>query len=190
MAWLITEPQDTTKIRDLGTVIRPNWVAIDQAESTFTPIAFNFANRTPDPAPNDPAAIADAYILYCKDDSGGDPELFGIDESSNIIQFTNGAPTVAQNGFCFLPGGLFLQWGRGLIAGGGTTAAVVFPTAFSAAAYSVVSTPYDNPITGSTPREWGIQNASITANGFTAQSFNGVVPGGGVNFGWIAIGPA
>lgn len=136
MAWDISEPQDTTKIRDLGTVIRPNWVAIDQAESTFTPIAFNFANRTPDPAANDPAAIADTYILYCKDDSGGDPELFGIDESSNIIQFTNGAPTAANPGSVFLPGGLIMKWGSATVGSGVT--AIAYSSAFPNNVYSIV----------------------------------------------------
>jgi hypothetical protein len=192
MAWDRLEPQDTTKIRDLGTVIRPNFQAIDSGDSTFKPIALNLSDRDTDPlsGSSDPAAIADAYLLYCKQDTGGDPELFGIDASSNVIQFTDGAPTLAQNGQTFLPGGLLLQWGRGFIVGATSSVAVVFPSAFSAAAYSVVNTPYDSPVTGSSPREVGITNASITAAGFTAASFNGAVPAGGVNFGWIAIGPA
>jgi hypothetical protein len=38
---------------------------------------------------SDSTAVTDAYILYCKSDGTTD-ELFGIDESGNVIQFTDG----------------------------------------------------------------------------------------------------
>lgn len=92
MAFDKTQPTDTTKIRNLGVVIRPNWVAIESAESTFRPYALNLQNRTPLAVSNDPAAIADTSILYVKDDALGNPETFAIDGSSNIVQLTqNGA---------------------------------------------------------------------------------------------------
>ena len=77
MAFDKTQPTDTTKIRNLGVVIRPNWVAIEEADSTFRPYALNLQNRTPLGVSNDPASIADTYILYEKDDGSGNPELFG-----------------------------------------------------------------------------------------------------------------
>lgn len=187
MVWDITQPTDTTKIRNLGIVIRPNWQAIQEADATFKPYAMNFDNRTPLAVPNDPTAIADSYILYCKEDTAGNPELFGIDPSSVISQFTSTDRTLAQTGYALLAPGFLLQWGRGFMAGGTASLTVTFPKAFSATAWTVTSTPYNNPITGSSPREWGVQNISDVD--FQAVAFNGVVPGGGVNFGWMAIGP-
>ena len=187
MAWDITQPTDNTKIRDLGVVIRPNWQAIQTANSSITPDTMNLTNRSVAALPVDPKAIADAYVMYCKTDAAGNSELFGIDPNSVISQFTSTDYTLAQDGYAVIPPGILIQWGRDLMVGGTSTLAVSFGKAFSSTAWVVVSTPYDNPITGSTPREWGVNN--ITAAGFTANSFNGVVPGGGVNFGWFAIGP-
>lgn len=130
MVWNIALPADTTKIRNLGIVIRPNWQAIQEADSTFKPYAINFDNRTPLGVANDPTAIADSYIMFCKDDATGNPELFGIDASSNITQFTKGASNLAATGKVFLPGGLLMQWGKVTVATGGT---VTFGEAFGAA---------------------------------------------------------
>lgn len=88
MAFLATEPQDTTKIRNLGTVIRPNWSAIQTGDSTFKPYALNLIERTSVPVAGDPTAIADTFIIYCKDDPDGNPEFFGIDAGSQVIQLT------------------------------------------------------------------------------------------------------
>lgn len=90
MAFDKTQPTDTTKIRNLGTVIRPNWDAIETADSTFKPYAINLQNRTPLGVSNDPATIADTSIIYVKDDGAGNPELYSKDGSGNIIQMTEG----------------------------------------------------------------------------------------------------
>lgn len=90
MAFDKTQPTDTTKLRNLGVVIRPNWVAIEEADSTFRPYALNFQNRTPLGVSNDPATIADTFILYEKDDGAGNPELYGEDGSGNILQLSEG----------------------------------------------------------------------------------------------------
>jgi hypothetical protein len=92
-----TQPADTTKIRNLGVVIRPNWVSIEEGDSSFRPYALNFQNRTPLGVANDPDTIADTYILYEKDDGAGNPELFGKDGSGNIIQFTEGGCLGSKN---------------------------------------------------------------------------------------------
>ena len=88
MAFDKAEPQDTTKIRNLGVVIRPNWVAIEQADSTFRPIALNLQDRTPLVASNDPASIAGTSIIYVKQDGAANPELYSEDGSANKIQMT------------------------------------------------------------------------------------------------------
>jgi hypothetical protein len=83
-------PADTTKIRNLGVVIRPNWVAIEEADSSFKPYAINLQSRTALIVANDPATIAGSSIMYVKDDSAGNPEAFAKDGSGNIIQMTVG----------------------------------------------------------------------------------------------------
>lgn len=90
MAFDRTQPQNTTKLRDVGNVIRPNWQAIELAESSFQPEAINFTDRIVVGVPDNPVAITDAFISYCKTDSAGNSEFFGIDESSNVIQYSFG----------------------------------------------------------------------------------------------------
>ena len=99
-------PTDTEELRRLGTVIRPNWVAIQQGEATFKPYSINFDNRTALVVADDPTAIADTFILYSKDASTTtplltEPELFGINENGNIIQFTMGLPVRSTAGSSF-----------------------------------------------------------------------------------------
>jgi len=130
-----SQPTDNTKIRDLSTVIVPNWEAIQGADSSFKPIGINFNNRNPLPSTNDPTPIANAYILYCKEDPATNPELFGRDAAGNILQFTGGAASSITNGHTFITGGLRYQWFRATSADNGT---IVFPKAFSAAPFVIV----------------------------------------------------
>lgn len=187
MVWDITQPTDTTKIRNLGVVIRPNWQAIEQGGSTFKPIALNFNNRTPLPDPNDPAAIAEAYILYCKDDSAGDPQLFGIDAASVVTQFTGGAPLLGNSGHVFLAGGILLQWFRATAA---DSATITFPIPFSAIPYVIVGNETSNNLTD---RDF-VKPADST---YTAADFvirlvriDGNAQAVAKNMQFIAIGPA
>lgn len=175
-----TQPTDVTKIRDLGVVIRPNWLAIQTADTTFQPQALNFTDRTVASIPVNPTAIADAYITYCKTDTAGNSELFGINESSQVIQFTKGIPTFAlSESSIFIAGGLILKMGKKAFIGTNTSVAVTFGTAFPTNCFGVVATMVGD--TNST----SIQN-TITTTGFTM--FRG--PGGvsGASFNWIAWG--
>jgi hypothetical protein len=160
MVWDLTQPTDTTKIRNLGTVIRPNWQAIQEGDASFKPYSINLDNRTPLPISNDPLAIANAYLLYCKEDTAGDPQLYGIDASSNIIQFTGGAPTLGTNGHVFLPGNLMLQWFTTTAANGAT---VTFPIPFAANAYCVVG----NEVTNNISDFDFVKPAAFTTTDFT-----------------------
>jgi hypothetical protein len=90
MAYDTTQPTDTTKIRNLGVVIRPNWVAIQEGDATFRPYAINLQNRTPLIVANDPATIAGSSIIYVKNDGAGNPESFAKDGAGNIVQLTVG----------------------------------------------------------------------------------------------------
>jgi len=97
MAYDKTQPTDTTKIRNLGVVIRPNWVAIEDGDDTFRPLAVNLQNRTPSASPNDPVLLADTSKLYCKDDGSGVAETFDMDAAGNIIQMTEAGKLGSQN---------------------------------------------------------------------------------------------
>jgi hypothetical protein len=129
MAWDTLQPTNTTKIRNLGVVIRPNWAAIQTADSTFTPDALNFKNRTPSVVPIDPAAIATAYIAYCKEDAAGNPELFGISAASEIVQFTKagrlGVATQGVNALNFIMDSTSFTYGKNqmIVASGSFSAA-------------------------------------------------------------------
>ena len=128
-------PADTTKLRLLGDVITPNWVAIQNGESTFKPRAINLNNRTEAvPGQVNPVAITDAYLLYSRDNPAGAAELFGINESSGVTQFTVGAPSGTTEGVSFLPGpvpvGAFrMAWGN--ITMTTSPSSTVTPTGFT-----------------------------------------------------------
>lgn len=99
MAWDAAEPQDTTKIRNLGVVIRPNWVAIEEADTTFQPKGINFTNRTVSGPTDDPTADATSVIVYSKEDASSNPQLYAIDPSSNITQITGYGSIMAWGRF-------------------------------------------------------------------------------------------
>ncbi len=187
MVYDTTQPTDTTKIRNLGIVIRPNWQAIEEGGATFKPEAINFNNRTPLGVANDPTAIANAFITYCKDDATGAPELFGIDENSVISQFTSTDFTLAQNGHVVLPPGFLVNWGRATIPSGSQTVAVTFTRNFNAAPWIIHVTPYANPTPGGGDNSREIGADTFTTAGFNAKLFNGNALQN-VPVGWIAIG--
>ncbi len=102
MAWDAAEPQDTTKIKNLGVVIRANNDAIQTADSTFQPYALNYVNRTTiGPIPDTPATIADTSIMYCREGPvSGNPEIFAVNTTDDV-QITSegrvGSPTTDIN---------------------------------------------------------------------------------------------
>ena len=180
MAFDNSQPEDTTKIRNLGTVIRPNWVAIEDGGSTFQPKAINFTNRTVSGPSNDPTAIANTFIVFCKEDASGNPELYGINESSDVIQFTSGTPTLAQpESNIFLVGGMILKLGLSSFAGASTTKVVTYATPFPNNSFGVSMTLIGDAI--------GCANEDTSeVTHFTATRANGAVDG--LSFHWIAWG--
>lgn len=183
MAWDLTQPTDTTKIRNLGTVIRPNWVAIAQAQASFLPWAINFADRTVAGTSSDPAAIADAFIMYSKTDGAGNSELFGINENSAVMQFTRGAPLNQQNGSSFLPGGMILKWGIFSMGAGITTADVNFPNgAFPTSVYSLV-------ITGTTANSLNTAGVDLSNTNLTKfRAFRSASPASNQSYFYFVMG--
>ena len=113
MAWDKSKPTDTTKLRNLGTVIRPNWDAIESADATFIPEALNLADRTALGVANDPTALADTVILYSKQDGAGKPQAYAIDPDSVISKLTGGSFTAASPGKYVAPNGFTVIWGTG-----------------------------------------------------------------------------
>jgi hypothetical protein len=91
MAWDSTLPQDTVKVRNLSLQIRPNFAALQTADSTCRLNANNLQNRTtPGVAPVDPVTLGtNGYVLYSKEGTAGKPELYGIDADSNVIEYSS-----------------------------------------------------------------------------------------------------
>ena len=172
-AWDSTQPENTTKLRRLGDVIRPNFKAIESADSTFKPEAINLADRTPLVSPNDPTAVAASVILYSKQDGAGKPQLYSIDPDSNIIQLTAGLPTAADPGSSYLAGGIIIKWGYGNATVAGNT--ITFVSAFPNNCWEVILTPQ-----GGTGRATSVDTKTV--NNFVAHATNTVTVG------YIAIG--
>lgn len=179
MAFDTTQPTDTTKLRLVGNVIRPNWVAIEDGESTFKPKAINLNNRTVSGPSNDPTAIADTFILYSKEDGGGNPELYGINENSDVIQFSLGVPSGTTTGISFLPGptaGAFkIAWGNITITT--SPSSTIAPTGFTTV-YQYYMT-----VVGNTAD-------TFATEGVAANSFR-IIRGSGTSatiIRWLAIG--
>jgi len=180
MAWDKSQPQNTTKIRNLGNVITPNWDAIETADQTFKPQALNLDNRTALALP-DPGVIADAIILFSKDVKGTDSvtsaQLYAIDENSNTIQLTAGPVAASNNGTSYLPGGVIIKWGSvtASVAGTAMTFVGLGLTAFPNNLWEVILTPQ-----GSTGRAVSVDTK--TAAGFKAYATDTVTCG------FLAIG--
>lgn len=140
MAWDATQPADATKIRNAASVIRDNNSAISTADSSFKPEGLNLANRTPLAVSNDPTAISDAYVLYCKEDSNSNAELFGRDGAGNISQLTDRRASIASSGYSVIAPGLLMQWGTQSLSGTTATATITFPIAFSSTVLNAQAT--------------------------------------------------
>lgn len=144
MAWVKTLPADDTKLRIGPSVIRDNWAAIENGEDTLKLLSSNLNDRTPNPANNDPAALAASVKLYVKQDNRTpkNQQIYAIDPNSVILQLTRFADfTAANDGYSYLPGDILVQWGRHTTTAS-KTQTVTFPVApdpvFAAAPYIVI----------------------------------------------------
>jgi len=183
MSWDNMQPENTTKIRNLGMVIRPNWAAIEQADPSFQPWATNLKDRTEADLSVNPKALDTAYTLFCKQDSEGNPELFGINSKSAVTQFTRGSALNAPNGSSFLPGGLIFKWGMFAMAQSVTNVDVTYPGAeFPHAVYSVVI----SSTTSNAGNEAGLDLSNSNLKSFRA--FRGGSPASNQSYYFMAIG--
>ena len=171
MSFDATQPENTTKIRNLGEVIRPNWEAIETANSSFLPQAVNFVNRdSVSPGiSSDPTSIGTAYIQYCKEDSAMNPELFVRSSTGTVTQMTYGDTINDTNGETFLPGGLILKWGS--FTTSGSSYDVIY-TALTPALTEFPNATLNVQITGisgaTSKRISAVTNSQFTVAGSTA----------------------
>lgn len=130
-----------------------------------------------------PATAAGEGGLYTKD-ANSEPCLFYRRETNgDEVQLTTSAtPTLAEDGYTFLPGGLLLQWGLETIPDF-TTTTVTFPTAFSAAPYNIVASAKAS--TASEKSYGQVVNTPIAAS-FEWRNSTGTA----AEVYWQAIGPA
>jgi len=84
MAWDTNLPADTTKIRDLGVVIRANNTAIAGGDTSLAPPRWNISNTG-----GVPPATASMVRIYGDNDSAGNAQIFTIDPSSNKSRITS-----------------------------------------------------------------------------------------------------
>ena len=89
MVWEIEQPEDITEIKNLGVAMRPNWKAIEEAESSLRFYAINLRDRI-DPLPLDPSAISspDAITLFCKQDDDAHQEFYLLYQNGTFIKLT------------------------------------------------------------------------------------------------------
>ncbi len=134
---------------------------------------------------SDPTTLANENALYSKDD-GGSQLFFRKESDGTVIQMTADDPVSATRGSSFLPGtsvnGLLINWGQDTTIGQDTT--FTFPTAFSAAPFSIVTTEHSG-VSGSSPVKISTATAA-TSTQFTVRR----TAGNNRLFSWIAIGPA
>ena len=182
MAWDKTKPANSSKLRNLGVEIRPNWEAIESADNTFKPQGLNFDDRTALGIANDPTAIADAVIAYCKQDDSGDPQLYAINPASVISQLT-GPFSAAASGTTTIQGGIVLKWGTS--NGNGAGIVNTFGTAFPNNCWAVVLTGYTSADNRNICRV-----TAKTVNNFTFKTYRGDsgTAGGAESAYYIAIG--
>lgn len=169
MAWDKTQPQNSTKLRNGPAVIRPNWDAIETADSTFIPEALNLTDRTAAGLPNDPTALADVVILYSKQDVAGKPQGYTIDPDSVITKLTGGTQTEAVKGHILFPGGIKINWGT-VASNANVPVPELFESAFTTAVYSITLTPRSD--TGSSRTAVVDTTTAPTVAGFSVRSTN------------------
>lgn len=173
MAFNVKFPESPTKIRDLSQGIPANWLAIQDADSTFKPIAVNFDNRTPLSESNDPSAIPNAVIVFAREDTANNDQLYAIDENSVKQQLTFfGNYTIAASGLTYLPGAAILQWFTVLVTGNTTSQTITFPTAFPNNCFNINLTPEISG-TGDDDTDLYIVGGTITKTDFAVRNSTG-----------------
>jgi len=175
MVWNKTQPTGSSKIRNAPDLITDNWAAIEAGDPTLKYEKLNLNKQSVDPT-----EITDAFILFAKANTSGDTQLFGKDSDGASIQLTNGSPTIAENGECFLPGGIILKWGTTSLSN--TRIFRPYSTPFPTNTLAVMLTYYD-------PLQVGLESYGFVANGYEAGGFYGYFAYNGSRvFKYLAVG--
>lgn len=114
--------------------------------------------------------------------SGLDADLLDGLSSASFTKDSDFTQSLSANGWCKLPNGLMIQWGRKYVSGNQANVAQSFPTAFPTACFSVVAQ-YEGSGTG-TGDNFTLGTTAPTTTTFRVT--NGV--GSSVYFRYIAIG--
>lgn len=114
--------------------------------------------------------------------SGLDADTVDGIEAASLVQDTDFTQSISANGWCKLPNGLTLQWGRTSVSGNTANASVSFPVAFSNACLQVVATQELSGVGESD--NWGLGTTSPSTTAFRLTNGHGSAH----NFRWIAIG--
>lgn len=135
-----------------------------------------------------PATTSTEGALYFKTVGPGSALFMVRDNNAGTeVQLTTasvGNVQSATNGYCWLPGGLFMQWGTTSPASGSSNQAVVFPVPFASTPFNIQVTGFRAGSSPGTSDRW-VSTTGLSASGFTifndgSHSFQ---------FMWLAIGP-
>jgi len=117
-------------------------------------------------------AQANSQIFYKRD---------GLAQEFQLTGLTSGAAT---NGYTFLFGGFYIEWGSATTSNAGVRT-VSFSQAFSTSAYAVVATPIESDTTGSSRL---IKVTSKSSTQFSVFIADRTGAAQSCTFSWIAIG--
>lgn len=183
MAFDVTKPADTQKIRLGPADIRANFAAIQTGDSTFLPDWFNLAVQG-----GDPGALASAGRIYTKVGTGPDPDLYYQDASGNVIAITqNGSLggasvdlttnsiTIGPNSTLIEENQFIVAWGKFNSSGtfvNGVNMATTGGTANPSTGVYNVDVNADKLFTA----DYSVYGSCIDTSASSSTSYRGVVP--------------
>ncbi len=139
-----------------------------------------------------PATAANEGALYTKVAQSITNLFWRLESSGTEVQMTNIAPTNAQQGYTFLPGGLLMQWNVVTVGAAGTSTTTTLLTSFTLAGvnvqpYSVVVTANAGLAAIQAALTFGVTGFNAAANQFDIRRQGGLTAT--VDVFYIAIGP-
>jgi len=135
-------------------------------------------------SPPVPTTAASEGVLYTATASGNTQLFYRRDGSATQFQITGKTSGASTNGYTFLFGGFYVEWGSDTTDGFGLNT-VTFPEAFSTTSYAVVVTPIQNDSEGINRFTKVVTKSSTNFTVFTADRLGNAIA---TEFSWIAIG--
>lgn len=134
-----------------------------------------------------PTTVASEGALYTKAGTTGTALFWVRDGSAGTeVQLTSssvGNVSAATNGFIWLPGGLFMQWGTTSPASSNSVQSVTFPVSFDIIPYNIQVTGFRAASSPGTTDRW-ISTSNLTNTGFDIFNSGSHT----FQFMWLAIG--